>query len=359
MLRINADDLPRFMACNGSRLMQPSYPAVPGDNTIRDEGIAAHFMSTAAFNNVPLENMTNTKAPNGVFMTNEMTAHVADYLDNITVFHGFADFALRAMEVNCDHESVSGRADYAAFTSDQAITVGDFKYGYRIVEPDMNWTLISHCIKLSIDFPGAQKFNIFIFQPRAYHRKGAFRVWSIDRFKLNSLRDQLYDALANPSDRLNTSVHCGKCPANATCPAAQMAGMNAIEAGDIAHNDDIHNDFLSYELDILKRAADTIKARLEALQELAQHRITYGQPVPNYSLEHGLGKTRFKEGITPDLLFALTGKDLSKKELVTPAEAKRRGVNEKFLETVTERPSTGKKLVRITADDKARKLFGS
>jgi hypothetical protein len=100
------------MACNGSRLLAASVPPMEKDNTVRDEGIAAHHMAVTAFNNLfAIEEMVGRKAPNGVYMTEEMAEHVQDYLDTLTVGHGFADFSLRAMEIQTDHESVSGRAD--------------------------------------------------------------------------------------------------------------------------------------------------------------------------------------------------------------------------------------------------------
>lgn len=356
---INADDLPRFMACNGSRLLAASVPPTQGDTAARDEGTAAHYMATTAFNNVmTVEEMINRKAPNGVYMTEEMGEHVKNYLDTLTVHAGFANFALRAMEIQTDHENVNGRCDYGAFTNDGNLTIADFKYGWRIVEPEMNWTLISHAIAITNNLPEyPRSITCAIYQPRPYHRDGDFRKWIIGFPELQALRDQLYTALRNPSNQLHTSNFCGKCPANATCPAARLAGMNSIEATETAHNDDMSNNELSIELDNLNRAQDMIKSRLEALEELAKHRIKAGQVVDNYSVEMGLGKTIFKPEITADLLQALTCKDLSVKKLVTPAEAKRQGVNPDFLASITTRPTTGVKLVRISANKKAEKLF--
>lgn len=361
MIRINADDLPRFMACNPSIRMAASVPPSSEaiDNTTRDEGIAAHYMATAVFSNAyAIEELVGRKAPNGVYMTEEMSEHVREYLDTLTVSHGFANFAMREMEVNADHASVSGRADYGAFTSDFKMTIADFKYGYRIVNPDLNWTLISHAIGIierTRNIPATIDFAIF--QPRPFHRLGAWRVWSIGYTQLLDLKDQLYRALETPSDQLHTSNFCGKCPANATCPAANAASMNAIDVVETAHDETMSDADLSTQLDTLNRASNMIKSRVEALEELAKHRIKAGAIVNNYSVEMGLGKTKWKEHVTAGMLKGLTGKDLVKDALVTPAEAKRRGVNEEFIKLVTERPTTGLKLVRISADEKAKRLF--
>jgi hypothetical protein len=359
MFRITADELPRFMACNGSRLLAASVPQENVDTTARDEGTAAHYMATTAFNNAfTVPEMVGRKAPNGVYMTEEMAEHVQEYLDKLTLT-GFRNFASSAMEVPADHLNVSGRADYAAFTDDFNLMITDFKYGWRIVNPEMNWTLISHAIGIidkTRNIPTSVTFAIF--QPRPYHPDGAWRIWKIGYLELLDLRDRLYHALNNPSDQLHTSNHCNKCPALATCPAARLAEMNAIEATDIAHDDTMADADLSFALDTLNRAQDMIKSRLEALEELAKFRIKSGKVVDNYSVEMGLGKTRWLPYVTADMLQMLTGKDLAKRTLVTPAEAKRQGVNEEFVKTVTERPQTGVKLVRISADKKAKKLFG-
>lgn len=358
MLKINATDLPRFMACNGSRLMPGANPAL-ADTNARDEGNAAHYMATALYTGQhSLEELTDRKAPNGVFMTGEMAEHVAAYQQI-----WFKNHTLIGMEFDTSHDNsptwvVDGRGDFIGLYTEQELHIIDFKYGWRIVEPEMNWTLISHAIgflKQKQFTPATIRFSIF--QPRPHHPDGPMRSWVITHTNLLDLWVLVNAALCAPSDELTTSPHCAKCPAIVPCPAARLAEMNSIDAIDTIYQDTITNEMLSFTLDNLNRAQDMLNERLKAFEELAKHRIKSGQVVNNYSVGIGYGHNKFKEGMTVEMLQMLTGKDLSKPGIVTPAEAKRRGVNETILATITERPMTGVKLERITASKKAARLL--
>jgi hypothetical protein len=360
MLTINAGDLPRFMACNGSVRMPVATPASASDTAQRDEGTAAHYMAAAVFNGQKsLEELIDRKAPNGVFMTAEMAQHVQGYLE-----HCMCDVTtFKAMECDTSHDRsphwvVNGRADFAAQLFNTTLRVTDFKYGWRIVEPENNWTLISHAIGI-VKQRGFQFSNVElqIFQPRPYHPDGTLRTWRIDANTLSNLDKQLDATLTNPADALNTNGSCGTCQANALCPAARRAEMNAIDACDTVFSDTVSNEYLSFSLDNLNRAQDMIKQRLAALGELAKHRIAAGQVVENYSVKMGLGNSVFKEGLDGPMLKVITGKDLTISELVTPAEAKRRGVSEDVLKTLTTRPTKGVQLERVKASKKAARLL--
>jgi hypothetical protein len=183
------------------------------------------------------------------------------------------------------------------------------------------------------------------------------RSWVITYVELTQLYAQLNVALSNPADQLVTSAHCHQCPSLVPCPAARMAEMNAIDATSTVFEDTTSNADLSFTLDNLNRASKMIEDRLKAFEELAKHRVTAGQVVDNYSVEMGLGNRRFKEGMTADILKAMTGKDLSQQKLVTPAAAERMGVDEIIINALTERPTTGVKLVRVKASKKAERIF--
>lgn len=361
MLTINAGDLPRFMACNGSVRMPVAVPAASASDTAqRDEGIAAHFMAAAVFNGQKsLEELIDRKAPNGVFMTAEMAQHVQGYLDVCAS----DDMTFKAMECDTSHDRspqwvVNGRADFVAQLFNTTLRVVDFKYGWRIVEPENNWTLVSHAIGL-VKQRGFQFSNIElqIFQPRPYHPDGPLRTWKISADQLLTYEYHLDRALTAPADALNTSPFCGTCQANALCPAARRAEMNAIDACDTVFSDTVSNEYLSFSLDNLNRAQDMIKQRLSAFGELAKHRIAAGQVVENYSVKMGLGNSKFKEGLDGPMLKVITGKDLTISELCTPAEGIRRGVPKEVMATLTTRPTTGVQLERVKASKKAARLL--
>ena len=367
VFRIIADHLPRFMTCNGSRLLAaPLPPAVEDNNNARREGIAAHYMATAAFRGAPLEEMVDRKAPNGFYMTAHMAESAGDYLDHIRKDAGFA-----GMEVDTSHDNIDasgngwiidGRADYVGMHTQTELHIVDYKYGWRIVEPDENWTMISHAIghirrnKLQ---DGITSVRFSVFQPRPHHPDGQFRSWVISIEQLNSLFNVLNDTLWHPSDLVVTSPHCHLCPALVPCNAARSAEMNSIDVAEQAHSDNYTDAELSFQLDNLARAKKMLEDRLDAFQELAKHRITQGAVINNYAAEMGQGNRRFKDGITAQILQAMTGQDFTAPaKLITPAEAERRGIDKVIIGSLTERPPTGIRLVRASANKRATKLFG-
>lgn len=361
LISINADDLPRFMMCNGSRLLSGEIPTTtPIDTTARDEGTAAHYMATVAFTGQrSIDEMIDRKAPNGTYMTADMAEHATAYLEILQ-----SQARSFGVELDTTHDRspawvIKGRTDWIGLKAVDHLHVIDFKYGWRIVEPDENWTLISHAVGFMKQQPTVAPpfISLSIFQPRPHHPDGKLRTVTYTHQELRDAYATLDYKLSNPSDDLRTSNYCGNCPALAQCPAARLAQFNAIEAAETAYHDTIDNNTLTQTLETLNRAQDMIEQRLKAFEELAKHRITQGQVIDNYSVEMGYGHTRWNDGMTPEILHMLTGKDLEQRKLVTPAEAKRRGVNPDVIKPLTERLPTGIKLVRVDANKKAARLF--
>ncbi len=363
MLSITATDLPRFMACNGSRLMEGFTPSIGADNTLRDEGDAAHWLIQQIYNTVPSSEsrFIDQKAPNGIFITEEMFHNVMPYLQNIgrmgtiEIDTSFADPDGRW--------EIRGRADHINFsTVTDILHVDDFKYGWGIIEPERNWTLIAHALGYILKprpYPisSPKEIHFTIYQPRPYHSEGQIRIWKITFQHLQSLYAELYTALTNPSDELRTSTQCKNCPALVNCPAARKAQMNAIDAAEMAFNDELDNTALAYLLDHINRASDVLEQALKAYKEMAAHRLRAGQIIKNYTLENELSNRTWKEFVTPEIAQGLTGIDLTKKTLITPKQAETLGVSVEVVASLCERRNKGAKLVRMDENAKAKKLF--
>ena len=353
MLTTNATNLHRLMNCNGSRLLPPSFPVTYDDTTDRDEGNAAHWMAQTVDNGASLDALIGTKAFNGVTMTSDMADHVSYYLSKLQP-------GLMEVETSfgTDRWRVNARADHIALVGSD-LYVTDFKYGHRLVDVEHNWTLIAHAIGYCIFYSVAPaRITFQIVQPRAYHPDGHARTWSIGYDVLMQLYTTIDQTLSNPADVLRTGLSwCGTCPALATCPASRSANMNAIDAMTVAFSDDLPDDLLGFEMDTLANAQGMINARLDALKELTTHRIQSGRVIDGYGLETRLANTRWKAGITGKALSAASGFDCTSDGIVTPAEYKRRGGTEAVYNALTERPSTGLKLVRASADKRARRLL--
>lgn len=366
-MTITATDLHRFMNCNGSSKMQEPEATIEQDQSARNEGIAADWViEQVSKHGVVPESLINVKSRNGVFITVEMLDYFQEYLNSMKDF---------TTEVNTDWNdgvscSITGRADRIKFDAlEQHLHVHDFKYGRAIVEPENNWTLISHAIGWYIQSKNANEaagiappiiknITFAIYQPRASHYKGKIRTWSISFDELLNYMGQIIEAVKNPKDILNTGEHCYKCPFIASCPASRKAEMNGIDATENLYNEQIDNDELDYQLDHLDRALKIITQRKKAFEELAKSRLKKGETIKNRSLEKQLSNTTWKASVTPEFIEMITGKDLTNKKLVTPTQARTvYGIGEEIIATFTERTVKGVKMVRIDANTKAQKIF--
>ena len=343
--------------------MPAAFPAVDIDPTDRNEGNAAHWIAQQIFNGTveqttgvaPNTSIVGAKAFNGVVITAEMLDHVGEYLAALDCgeMETVTSFGTDSWRVNarCDHWKF--RADLST------LTVDDFKYGWGLVEPEGNWTLIAHAIGLCI-FNQIQPATIIlrIHQPRPHHPDGKMREWRLTYAELMGYYERIAATMANPSDELRTGIEwCRKCHALATCPAARAARMNAVDATAMTFTDELPDDALAYELDLIRTAKATLDAQLDALEELTAHRLRNGKVIDNYALEAQFANTRWKTGLTPEALTLASGIDCMKPGTITPAEAKRRGMPEHVVKSLTERPQTGVKLVRVSAAKRAERLL--
>lgn len=358
MLEIDAGNLNRFMQCNGYRLLPPDNVSSFADNTVREEGNAAHWLASVAFaGQHTVSEMVDRKAPNGIFITAEMAEHVSEYLDVIDRSNSNMEWGYSLAPTSLF--AVNGRADNIGGYAN-TLVVRDFKYGFTIVEPEMNWTLISHALGYCYNFgwtPDAIEF--VIHQPRAAHRDGKVRSWKITGDVLNMLANQLFNTLANPSNTLQTGKHCYKCPAFNGCPARQDVEMTAIEISHMAYHAELSDEDLTHRLALIQFAEDKLKNAKKAYQEDAMHRLRSGRVVDDYAIEDEYTNRNWHDGMTPDVLRVITGKSLIKETLITPKQAELAGVPKEVVALLAGRKYKGSKLVRVDANKRATKFFGS
>lgn len=362
MLNITATELPRVMQCNGSLQMQAHNYRDEIDTTVRDEGNAAHWLAEKCFRRGDrAAAYANMKAANGIFITPDMAEHVQDYIDNLSRAGQFDNVEVETSIIGEAFE-VKARADHFCL-SDNILYVDDFKYGFKLIEVKENWTLIAHAIGFCLTYGVTPDLIVMaIHQPRARHADGTRREWSIDYDTLaKKYFGQIVSTLSNPTNILQTGTQCRRCPSLTICPAATAAGFCAVEESSLAFSQEITNDELSAELDLLKAAEIRLADRRRALEELAVYRLKSGQLINGYAVESGKGNTAWRKNVTPEMLAAFFGKDLTKGKLITPTQARRVIENNELFdalaETLTERPNTGVRLKRTDANKQAASLL--
>jgi len=368
MINIEAVNLPRVIACNASVTMAAGLsPAASMPTIDQQEGIAAHFVAASVNSgrfNDPLE-WVERQTPGGVYVTPDMAEHVTTYTefcgaynddpDTSTWVENDVSFEVPGARIGC-------RPDFVAFErASNTLFIEDFKYGYRLVEAEMNWTLIADAIGAMIHYGLTPATVVLaISQPRPFHPDGKRREWIIDGDYLRELHGWLSRFFVDQPQQLASGPHCSKCLALAFCPAARAAAFNAVDVvSQTIHRDNMSEEDIRQALVTVDRAVDALSLWGEALTELAKVRIRQGKSVGDYVIEQTYGhyavKAEFKD---PALLKVLTGVDVTDTKLVSKTEMIRRGAPEKIVEMITYRPTTGEKLVRRNLNNRAKKLFG-
>ena len=240
--------------------------------------------------------------------------------------------------------------------------IWDFKYGYSIVEVVNNFQLICYALGLF----AKHEWNlgaviVTIVQPRPYHPDGRVRSWTITKEMAGNFWSHMIRAVTAAHDERSNAVtgdHCKYCKALHGCEAARRAGMNAVDVSlqPMGTNDPTGAELAS-ELVTLRRAADAIKLRLDAIEAHAITEIDANRPIPGFSIDRAYGRRKW----TGDLgaLEMITGETLMETKPITPAEAERRGISRDVIKQFTTTPETGRKLVQRDASEKAKEVFGT
>lgn len=353
MIEVTATNLPRLIACNGSRLLS-TLASVQQDNTVRDEGIAAHRLIVDHFND-PLTPIKKTG-----LITDDMIEHVEKYVSELKLAELFEKTVVSLehdVSIFSDNFTISSITDCIIDEGD-AIEIKDFKYGWRIVEPENNLILmiyaIGYCLKYN-KTPSTIKLTIH--QPRPFHTDGPVRTWAISYNDLSLKFAEIADTLNKIGRDLNTGSHCAKCRALSSCPAARKAALNSIDVSCEAFNDSLTNEQVANELDALTKAKFALDNRISALEELAEFRISKGETIRNYYIERKRANNTWKTGINYNLMKTLTGIDLRSSKMITPNQAVKAGVDKAVVDNLTHRPTTGSKIKRLDADKQAKKVF--
>lgn len=367
MVDYRASELPRVIECSGSKAMAGQVPAIVDDQTEdAREGIAAHWLATkilTADYAASAFDFINTTTPSGFYISDEMAEHVDTFVTAVTSRPGIGT---RYVEHPVDWEYTAGafircRPDHIHYDeTNRILYVDDFKFGWRLVDAESNWTLIAYAIGF------VQQRNIMpdqivmtIHQPRRHHPDGRERSWPINMAALVAYYEFIKSELTSLNTALTSGDHCHLCPARGYCPALREAGYNAIDTvATTVASEELPDTELTYELALLEVASKRLEDRLTAVREIAMHRIQSGRALGDYIIEPSYGHRKFNEGITPELLAAITGVDVyAPPKLITPAQLEKRGVSKKAVAALASAPFTGFRLVRHNADKKARKLF--
>lgn len=359
----------RWVACPGSVVLAEQFPDESGPAAI--EGTAAHWLAAEVLTGGDIS--TLTMAPGGVPVTDEMKEHVGVYVRHVlSLVGGYGDHTVWKTEFRLEAPSVHpenwGTLDFALFDAKQKVLyVIDFKYGHRPVEVFENWQLLNYAAA-AIDHLGPQvapdtSVRLVIVQPRAYHRGGPIREWVLRAGDVGRYTRRLNEAAVEAlGDHPSTNVgpHCKYCPARVGCKALQQAALDATDQAADAVPLDVTPDGLGIELSLLKRASEALAARIAGLETAAMAEIRAGKVVPGWIIESTVGREEWAVSAAEVVLLGeMMGVSLAKSaEPVTPAQARKAGLDPTVTAQYSRRKTGESKLVPVNTTD-ARRAFGN
>lgn len=283
-------------------------------------------------------------------------------LAEVLKYPGFkprTEYRIAAKKIN---KESFGTVDCFLYIPDTVLFIWDYKYGLRDVEVFENWQLINYAAGIF------EKFNIppeipvvfTIVQPRGFNPDGPVRSWKTTVEKLmpywHKLRENAAMALSDHA-KLRVGNHCRYCNALHACPRAQKAAIESFEYVENPKINDRNLETMANELRFLKRAQETVKYRISALESELEMELEKGKRVSHFSLKPGRGTRRWTKKPKEIIEMAqVLGYEVAQPiKLITPNQAEKLGLPEHIVRSLSETLPGAKKLV---ADDHTpRKIF--
>jgi len=338
--------------------------------------IGAELIQNAArgFNGGKWADWEGKTAPNGVVYTEEMFDGAKEYADDVAmimrergVFGGDFLGVEERIEAQRVHEYSFGTCDCFLFDRKTGeLFIWDYKFGYEVVEAFENWQSINYAAGI-FDKYGVNgledqitTIRIRIAQPRAFHREGSIREWKVKGSDLRGYFNQLTCNAATalgPNATTNSGDHCKHCPARHACEAALTAGNRLFEAASKPTPVELSDEALGVQLALVKRARKQLEYLESGFEEQVAGRMRAGALVPGWSREDTYGRDKWVKPFDEVVAMGdMLGKDLRKKEAITPKQAIKLGVDEAVIKAYSSQPRTGVKIVPDNGN-KAKQVF--
>lgn len=363
--------------CTGFPYMAMAYPQeTEGEEAA--EGTATHELAEQIIRghtkalDIRVDNIK--AASNGVVITEDMRDAARLYADDVAavmqsarVFGGNGFGLEHYVEAKRIHDLLWGRLDCFLWDEVNAhLYVWDFKNGHLPVEAFENRQAMCYVAGLFDEFDFGVPYDenltvhIRIVQPRAFHREGPIREWVVMGSDLRPYFDELRTGAAEslgPNKTCRSGAHCRYCSGRHACDTALKAGVQLYEAAAAPAPVELSVEAVAVQYGIVQRARKQLEYLETGYEEQIQGLVRGGVNVPGWMVEPGVGRECWsKPAHEVAALGELYGVDVEKKDLITPNQAKKKGIPEDVVKMYSEIPHRGMKLI---ADDGtiARKTF--
>lgn len=389
-MRLTAWNADQWMNCPGSVRVQSEFPPLSREpSQAALEGRACHEVAQklfAAFNggNDPLI-LTGTLSKDGIVITQELYDAAREYVNDVI---GIANQHQRISHLHIEESVYCHDLQYGMKVIPDAwlyvpqtntLYVWDAKFGHRLVEPT-SWQLFVYVIALlsresiasgrndllGIDNNTLQSMQIVlsIVQPRGFSREGTVRRHTLGFIQLIIQREQLETgarlALSDDAPCV-TGSQCDFCSGRAHCQTLQNESYRMTDIIKSLNTHDLDHHALGVEIKLLRHAESLLKARLSGLEEQALHHIRQGNNVSFYTAKQGYGRETWRSDTPVEQIIMmgdLMGVDIRKPiELDTPAQARKKGIDESVIAEYSEKRPTALKLIEADTAETIKQVF--
>lgn len=244
---------------------------------------------------------------------------------------------------------IAGTSDLQSWSSPDDFHIDDLKYGYGIVEPT-TLQLTAYALLAYARGIRAARWHLGIYQPRAVHHQGTYRVATYSLAEMEAQISALFQAAQIAAGNVHTATpgdQCNHCRGAAKCAALThtvYAMWSPLQSR--AYLDPTAQQ-IADELAMLGQMESLVGARKAAVEAEAQERLRRQQFVPGWAMMPRKGQRKFKHPI--DTIRAMTGIDPTVTSICTPAELERRGADPALVSRLAETPTVGYKLAPYDA----------
>jgi hypothetical protein len=356
MLDLRCSGADGWSRCGFRPHLETRPDALPDDEgDAAKEGTAAAWVAECCINGDAYyaEDMVGRVHPNGVEISPDMARHLQPYIDLARSRQGAK--AENFGEVRSPDGSfrIIGTSDLWSWSSGpDDFHVDDLKFGFGVKEPTTRqltaYALIAH---YAYGITPA-RWHLGIFQPRAQHPLGPYRVRTLTHDEFLQEASALWQDAARAANPVNATPgnHCLHCRAAAICTALTHSVYKFADMIETRSYLEPTDQQLADELEYLDSLETLISARRSAVEAETVFRIDNGRMIPGWAKVPTVGKRAWK--YPPEIIQAMIGADINvtQQSLVTPAEAERRHAPKEIIEQLTKRPVVGFKLGRYNAD---------
>lgn len=363
---------PRRIQCTQSSTLEALFPEQEDDTDAR-EGVAAHWAVAEMLAGRLVD--VGEVAPNGVILTDEMIDGCDRMHDDVT--KALAPYGLKPSNCCIEARVFMPRVYPGMFGSPDCyiliarpglpnlLLLWDYKFGHRYVEVFENAQMVDYIAGITDgihDMTPGVDIVVTIVQPRSFSSDGPIRRWETTLLKLRALinvsSNAVHEALG-PNPRAKVGPECRDCKARHACPTLQREGFAGMDEAKRVTPMEMTPAAAGLELRMLERSIALLTARSKGLEAQLERMAKSGAPTPGWRLVPGESRETWT---VPEAQVIATAALLrvnvaKPPEAITPAQARKAGLDPDLVAALAARGPAGMKLV---ADDgsAARRAFG-